>query len=148
MRQDARGSKKIKSVYVAADTPVSIRRGMFVGHQPDETYFRAANERRFVAQILWGNSQTGEIIFRKDPAARIVSAALSGRERAGFTAPAAFLSWKLWRVKRPVVYETGTQFLAFVMSVIVGGTAARLAFFLAEIGLSELARNGRYRLVS
>lgn len=147
MRQDARGSKKIKSVYVVADTPVSIRRGMFVGHQR-ERYFRAANERRFVAQILWENSRTEEIIFRKDAAARIVSAALSGRERAGFTAPAAFLSWKLWRVKRPVVYETGTQFLAFVMSVIVGGTAARLAFFLAEIGLSELARNRRYRLVS
>jgi len=47
-----------------------------------------------------------------------------------------------------VVYETGTQFLAFVMSVIVGGTTAQSAFFLAEIGLSELARNGTYSLVS
>ena len=52
-------------------------------------------------------------------------------------------------IKRPMVYETGTQFLAFVMSVIVGSTTAqslsssrRLDFF------RTLARNAHIHILA
>lgn len=103
-------------------------------------------KRRFVGQFPREIANEGNYFSSLKDAVLNRRCALSGER--GFTASAAFLFWKLLRVKRPLVYETGTQFLAFVMSVIVGGTTAQPAFFLAEIGLSELARNGRYSPVS
>lgn len=93
---------------------------------------------RFVAQFPWEIERN---YFSSLKDAVWIVAVLS--RKRGFMTSAAFLFWKLLRVKRLLVYETGTQFLAFVMSVIVGGTTAQPAFFLAEIGLSELARNGK-----
>lgn len=104
---------------------------------------------RFVAQFPAGKlAGRGKLFFEED--ARASESSLRCRENEVLRRQPLSCSGKFRGVKRPVVYETGeTQFLAFVMSVIVGGTTVPAPlFFLAEIGLSELARNGTYSLVS